>query len=514
MVTVTELNRAPNITVNARDAASVSADALEAGVSITDPANNTITDFVGGDLTLDNGTLKAITSPDVRTSLNDLFVRNAEQDFELGLTQLNYRDGQFEIYADDSKVASITDLNLVLGSPLNNAGFAELVPPSVGSISTLVDSFTGHGSNVEAVSGSGDFGYSADGGGETVKKWDVDTMSEQDEFTGHTNYVPSVFVVDTYGYSASFSTTVKKWDVDTMSEQDEFTGHTDEVYIVFVAGSYGYSGGKQGELRKWDVDTMSQQAEFTGHSGTTVVRSIAVGDGNGYSGADTATVKKWDTDTMSEQDEFTGHSGNIYSISLDGSLGYSASDDGTVKKWDVDTMSQQDEFTGHSDSVYGVFILRDFGYSVSQDNTIRKWDTDTMTEQSKYDGGFDPWNGVYADSGYVYAGGDDQTVSKFGEASGATTSGNVQHTQQDVGFVPNTAVVSDDLRQLPTDTDVYYEIADDAGNTVTIQRSDIDGEVDLSALNSSVVSTTAYLERPGTDTPSPQLNAWALYLNE
>ncbi|HMA78366.1 MAG TPA: hypothetical protein VKP88_04525, partial [Candidatus Paceibacterota bacterium] len=48
MVTVTELNRAPNITVNAIDAASVSADdgtfnALEATGSITDPEGNTVT---------------------------------------------------------------------------------------------------------------------------------------------------------------------------------------------------------------------------------------------------------------------------------------------------------------------------------------------------------------------------------------------------------------------------------------------------------------------------------------
>jgi hypothetical protein len=43
MVTVTELNRAANITANTIDAESVSADALEATGSITDPEGNTVT---------------------------------------------------------------------------------------------------------------------------------------------------------------------------------------------------------------------------------------------------------------------------------------------------------------------------------------------------------------------------------------------------------------------------------------------------------------------------------------
>jgi len=43
MVTVTELNRAANITANAIDAESVSADTLEATGSITDPEGNTVT---------------------------------------------------------------------------------------------------------------------------------------------------------------------------------------------------------------------------------------------------------------------------------------------------------------------------------------------------------------------------------------------------------------------------------------------------------------------------------------
>ena len=114
------------------------------------------------------------------------------------------------------------------------------------------------------------------------------------------------------------------------------------------------------------------------------------------------------------------------------------------------------------------------------------------------------------DDSYAYTGGN--TIKQLYKES--KKSGNIQNDFQDIGFVPSTAVVSDDLRQLPTDTDVYYQIEDSNGNVVTVNRSDVHSEVDSSSLTGGTVQVTAYLERPDTGTDSPELDSWAVYFND
>jgi len=264
--------------------------------------------------------LKAKDVIDEGRRLNDLYRAIGQSQFELGLTQLEYDTGQFDTFVDGSKVDSQSEVSI--------DGSVALIEPLT-------------------------FG-------------DVDG-----EFTGHTNYVYSVFIDGSYGYSGSNDNTVKKWDTDTMTEQNEFTGHTSTVESVYIDGSYGYSGSGDYTVKKWDTDTMAEQAEFTGH--TSNVYSVYIDGSYGYSGSGDYTVKKWDTDTMTEQAEFTGHTGTVYSVYIDGSYGYSGSYDDSVKKWDTDTMTQQNEFTGHTNSVYSVYIDGSYGYSGSNDNTVKKW---------------------------------------------------------------------------------------------------------------------------------------------
>jgi len=249
-----------------------------------------------------------------------------------------------------------------------------------------------------------------------------------------------------------------------------FSSHETSFNDLFIqAARHDFELGlSQLAFRGGQYEIFANNDKITSSAGLSLNLGSPTND-NGYVALQSAKVG----DISIEQNEFTGHSNYINSVYIDGSYGYSASFDETVKKWDVDTMTQQNEFTGHSHYINSVYIDGSYGYSASDDDTVKKWGEETQGE----------------------------------------TDGNVQHTYQDVGFVPKTAVISDDLRSLPTDTDVYYEIADDNGNSVTIQRSDIDGEVDVSSLTSSNVNTTAYLTRPDTDTASPELDAWALYLD-
>ena len=106
MANVAQLNRKPDISANAIDAAEVSATD-----SFTGPGGNTYTGRIGAD---------------TRRSVNELFVQSARHDFELGLTVLDFSDGQFEIFADGGRIAESPGLEITFGSPLDDAGIAEL----------------------------------------------------------------------------------------------------------------------------------------------------------------------------------------------------------------------------------------------------------------------------------------------------------------------------------------------------------------------------------------------------
>ena len=90
---------------------SVDAGSMSVTDSFTDPGGNTYTGRIGAD---------------TRRSVNQLFVQSARQDFELGLTVLDFSDGQFEIFANDDNIEESVGLDINLGSSLDDAGVVEL----------------------------------------------------------------------------------------------------------------------------------------------------------------------------------------------------------------------------------------------------------------------------------------------------------------------------------------------------------------------------------------------------
>lgn len=68
----------------------------------------------------------AETFIDIRQQVNTLFIQNARQDFELGLSILSMNNGQFETYATNSKIAISSNVNINFGSPVNNNGTVQL----------------------------------------------------------------------------------------------------------------------------------------------------------------------------------------------------------------------------------------------------------------------------------------------------------------------------------------------------------------------------------------------------
>ena len=120
MANVTELNRKPDISANAIDAAEVSADEVNSSQYLLDGE-----EFKPG--------------ADTRRAVNRLFIQTGRHDFEIGLTRLDFDDGQFEVYADAERIESDENVNLVLGLPSNDEGYVELADGETAGSTTHVE---------------------------------------------------------------------------------------------------------------------------------------------------------------------------------------------------------------------------------------------------------------------------------------------------------------------------------------------------------------------------------------
>jgi len=110
------------------DAAGAVLQSLPAGVTVIDRSNDVrITD---GNLNANAAVIGGVEIPeqisDTRNAVNQLFIDNARQDFELGLSILEMDDGQFEVYANDNRIAEQSNVDLNLGSPLSGKGTVSL----------------------------------------------------------------------------------------------------------------------------------------------------------------------------------------------------------------------------------------------------------------------------------------------------------------------------------------------------------------------------------------------------
>jgi len=110
------------------DAAGAVLQSVPAGVTVIDRSNDVrITD---GNLNANAAVIGGVEIPeqisDTRNAVNQLFIDNARQDFELGLSILEMDDGQFEVYANDNRIAEQSNVDLNLGSPLSGKGTVSL----------------------------------------------------------------------------------------------------------------------------------------------------------------------------------------------------------------------------------------------------------------------------------------------------------------------------------------------------------------------------------------------------
>jgi hypothetical protein len=116
-----------------QEAATASLTTLPDGTTVLDRSSGTrLTNGAldASTITADSATISGIEIPDeiddTRNAVNQLFIQNAEQDFELGLSLLQMDDGQFEVYANNDRIADSLNVDLNLGSPTSGNGTVSL----------------------------------------------------------------------------------------------------------------------------------------------------------------------------------------------------------------------------------------------------------------------------------------------------------------------------------------------------------------------------------------------------
>jgi hypothetical protein len=121
------------------DAVNATIPSLPNGISVIDRETDTqvVTGRLAADSILVDGEALKDSTASIRESVNQLFIDNARQDFELGLSLLELSEGQFEIYAVGDDIAAQNNVIVSLGSPLNGNGIVELDPAAT-------DGFTEH----------------------------------------------------------------------------------------------------------------------------------------------------------------------------------------------------------------------------------------------------------------------------------------------------------------------------------------------------------------------------------
>lgn len=439
----------------------------------------------------------------VGRNLNAITQELARTQLEVGLAQLEYPTGVFDVFVDNSKIESSTGVSVSVGPN----GSVELTRLSTGDISVTVAT-GGSGFTEPGIAVGESNVYATEGSNVTVA--DKSDLSEVDNFNFSSRDINGLAIDGQYLYAVDGgggdAGIVYKVDKSTGTVAGQFTGHDDPANAVVVSGGVGYSGDDGGVLYTWDPDTLSQQGSFEPHNQE--IMDIDIGPQFGYSTGFDQKVKKWSKPQLSVEGSFSGHNDLVYGVVYGGGDIYSVGSDQAVRKLNPDTMNQVDVFTGFSERVEAVDYENAFVFAGAPSGNTRKIDPSDMTEVSAQssgafaldiDGGF----------GYLVEGG----VTKFGENIPGSTQGSITTPFVDVGIVPERLVISRG-GNVPPSASLSWQVEDDAGNTETYSDGDVDTETLTPSISSSTLRVKVTFSRDTSDDPVPVLTNYALYLSQ
>ena len=293
--------------------------------------------------------------------------------------------------------------------------------------------------NACAVSSDGTWIVSA-GEDQTLKIWDVASLSERATLIGHTAGVTGCAVSPdgTWIVSASGDHTLRIWDVASAAERATLPGHTARVTGCAVSpdGTWIVSAADDHALKTWETASGAERRTLNSYfeccdcavspDGTWIVSGVglaiaiwdaATGDvrREGYprgdhhqSGASACavspdgtwivsasadrTLKIWDAAFNADGAKvtFSGHTSYVSAcaVSPDGTWIVSASADETLKIWDVASSRERATLAGHTNWVNDCAVSPDGTWivSASSDQSLRIWDVASGRERATLPG--------------------------------------------------------------------------------------------------------------------------------
>ena len=254
----------------------------------------------------------------------------------------------------------------------------------------------------------------------------IDPVIFRVETDGSTTYVspsiwasPSIFALSFSSDGKTLATahiddTVRLWDIETMTATAICEGHTGLPESVRFSpdGKTLISGSWDKTVRLWDVSTGKQKTTLTGHTRRVVSVAFSADGSTIASNDDGNTVRLWDATTGKHKSILKGYTPSIRSIeySPDGTVIASAGSDGTVRLWDTTSRKQKNMLKGHDESVNDVCFSPDgkILLSGSDDNMLCLWNVKTGKLIKKIVGHTDKVTSVSFNGQKIASASDDQ----------------------------------------------------------------------------------------------------------
>jgi WD40 repeat protein len=248
-----------------------------------------------------------------------------------------------------------------------------------------------------AISPDGRRLLSADGNGNLLRLWDVESRQELRRFDGHSGPVFGiVFTPDgRRALSGSLDETIRLWDVETGKELRRFTGHTSGVFGLAISpdGRHVLSGSNDKTVRLWRLpdpppdrkpappaERVGEIRRF-GAEGHRMIHLALSPDGQRLLTASVeGSAQYWDIATGKEIYRLPGAGGQVYGVAIspDGTKLLSCGGDRLIHVWDAANGQEVKQLKGHTDEVHGVAISPDGRIAASSGNDcqLRLWNLD------------------------------------------------------------------------------------------------------------------------------------------
>lgn len=158
---------------------------------------------------------------------------------------------------------------------------------------------------------------------------------------GHFDYVSGIDIHPKVAYlaTASGDNTVKLWDLNTLSIKTKFEDHKSIVWSVkfLDTGDFLLSCAENSTIKLWDLNAMKSRMTYYGH--TNSVNKVNFQPFSNYFASCSAdkTISIWDFRTGKTEQTYYGHLNSINDVvfNTSGNMLYSCDSDGIVKIWDI-----------------------------------------------------------------------------------------------------------------------------------------------------------------------------------